>query len=231
MNRVKPRQKKVLTKQEYMLRERLRTNERHLRAVLKEMRAEAAIADYEEDTNGRGINWVRYRITPAGEKMANVSKPELVVNLRSEAHGMSVGGNSRLIHVIFDRYLDMVEWRELLEKQIEIRLRGWISEAQVVRVAEALICESENPIVSVAPASAHNDKENGIDLVFVCNGPAGVEKIPLQCKTSAIGQASHRIRNPKIPSLLIPLGMSDRDIREKLLAILEKYLSGTVAHL
>lgn len=221
--------KKILTKIEYILRERLRTNERALRAVLQEMRAEGKITDYEEEANGRGINWVRYRITPAGEK-TNVSKPKITINLRSEPKGMAVGGNSRLIHVVFDRYLDMGEWQSLLEKQIEIRLRGWISEARVVRVAETLIAEPGNPVVAVAPASAHNDKENGIDIVLICNGNGGVERIPLQCKTGAFGQASHRLRNPKIPSLLIQSGITDRDIREKLLEIIGKYLSGTVVH-
>ena len=119
--------KKVLTKSEWKLRDRLRTNERALRETLKEMRdRDRTIDDYNEER--RGLTWVRYIITPFGGFTPGLHKPCITINLRSEERGMIVEGNSRLINVVFDRYLDMNEWRRILEEQIEIRLRGWKSE-------------------------------------------------------------------------------------------------------
>ena len=89
----------------------------------------------------------------------------------------------------------------------------------------------DNPIISVIPASAYLDREGGIDFFFICNGLSGVEKIPLQCKTGAFGQIAHRVREPQVPSLLIRPGMSDDDIRTRLLDIIKKYLMGEVVHI
>ncbi len=221
--------KKELTKSEWKLRDRLRTNERALRETLKEMRDDKkAIDDYIEER--RGLTWVRYIITPSGEFTPGLHKPLITINLRSEERGMIVEGNSRLINVVFDRYLDMNEWRKLLVEQLEIRLRGWKSEEQVFKATQKLVSEADNPIISVIPASPHLDKERGIDFFFICNGRSGVEKVPLQCKTGAFGQIVHRVREPRIPSIVIHPGMWDDDIRTKLLDIIKKYLGGEIIH-
>lgn len=223
--------RRVPTRSERKLRQRLITNERALREVLKELRdRDRLIESYTVEDHGRGFLWVRYQVIPSGTFTPGFHKPVITINLRSEEHGMVVEGNSRLINVVFDRYLDMNEWRRLLEEQMEIRLRGWRSEEQVYKAAEQLIVEEGNPIISISPASAHHDREGGTDLFFICTGNSGVEKVPLQCKTGVFGQTAHRMREPSVPSLLIRPGMSDEDIRKKLLEIVKKYLVGEIIH-
>jgi len=200
-----------------------------LRETLKEMRdRDKKIENYVEE--GRSALWVRYTVTPSGAATPGLHKPAIIVNLRSEGRGMKVDGNSRLINVVFDRYLGVNEWRDILEKHLEIRVRGWKSEERVYRAALALPADAGNPILSITPSSVHQDKDEGIDFFLICNGRGGVERVPLQCKTGAFGQSAHQTRMPGIPSLLVRDGMTDDEIRAKLLEIVNRFLDGEAVH-
>lgn len=232
--RIAIREEKKLTVFQRRLRARMLESEKNLRAALQDLRKSGQIQDYL--MGKKGAVWVRYEVTLIPDRGGGFSTPKMIVNVRA-MHGFTrrtytIGGNATLVNVLVHDFLSVKDWADILGYQIAARLKGWATEQRLYAICMGLARKDDNPIVTVIPVSVHDDRTQGIDLYLVCTTEGkGNEKIPLQCKSSVMGQQKHKEYAPKIPSIVISSDLLDGIIEEKILRIVEAFQKSQILNL
>ncbi|MEK7465613.1 MAG: hypothetical protein AAB631_02450 [Patescibacteria group bacterium] len=225
---------RILTSYEKRLRIRMLESEKNLRAALRDFRERGEIQGY--FMGERGVTWVRYGVTLIPDRGDGFATPKMIINVRATQGFIRkpyhVGGNATLVNVLVHDILCVKDWTDILKNQIAVRLKGWAAEERLYELCKRLAKRDDNPIVTAIPVSVHDDRIQGIDLYLVCTIEGkGNEKIPLQCKSSVMGQQKHQEQAPKIPSIVVSPYFSDEMIEEKILRLISAFKKGQIVNL
>lgn len=207
----------------------VRENERNFRAALKNLRDQNIIRNYYEE--GHGIVWVQYRIeiVPRGGE-DGYSRPEIHFRIENNFRIDDECGTAKNISVRLTFLRDVEEWEEVLERQIQMRLKGWRAEERVVRRVQLLVQSHAAGIQAVRPANIREDAEYGVDLFVAIKRNTTHDEIPLQVKSSRAGQKKHEGLHPRIPSIVVHEGTTDTEIEEKVTRTIEAFIKGKIVH-